>query len=255
MANLTSIILFQGESQVLNAIESVLFSTEIIILHDCTSGEDNLKILKKYNDRIKIIHQKMSSFSNQRNFGITHAKNEWIFFLDSDEVVSKKLENIILKSLNSKKYDGYMLRRIDFMWGKKISKGELLNIYLLRLAKKGFGKWSGMVHETWVGKGRVGKITEPILHSPHQSISEFLYEINKYTSIRSEELVEEKSKTNVMTILFYPLSKFVLNYFFKLGFLEGNRGFIILMMMSFHSFLVRSKTFDLAHKNKSKIVS
>ena len=254
MANLTSIILFQGESQVLNAIESVLFSNEIIILHDCTSGEENLKILKKYNSRIKTIHQKMSSFSNQRNFGITHSKNEWIFFLDADEVVSSKLQNIILKSLDSKKYDGYMMRRVDFMWGKKISKGELLNIYLLRLAKKNFGKWSGMVHETWVGKGKIGKISEPILHSPHQSIGEFLYEINKYTSIRSEELVEEKSKINMLSLLFYPLSKFVFNYFFKLGFLEGNRGFIISVMMSFHSFLARGKAFDLAHKNKSKII-
>lgn len=255
MAKLTTIILFQGESQVLAAIESTLFASEIIIVHDCLSGEENVKILRKYITRVRIIHQKMNSFSAQRNFGITHAKNEWIFFLDADEIVSKKLEHEILKAVSSKKFSAFMVRRIDYLWGKKISKGELLNIYLLRLGKKSFGKWTGMVHETWVGKEAVGRIAEPILHMPHQSMREFLYEINKYTTIRSEELVAYRTKVNVLSIIFYPFSKFILNYFFKLGFLEGNRGFIISMMMSFHSFLVRSKTYDIMNKNKSKIIS
>lgn len=255
MAKLTTIILFQGESQVLAAIESALFASEIIILHDCLSGEENVKILKKYSTRIRVIHQKMNSFSTQRNFGMNYAKNEWIFFLDADETVSKKLEHEILEAINSKKCSAFMIRRIDYLWGKKISKGELLNIYLLRLGKKSFGKWTGMVHETWTGKGTVGRIAEPILHRPHQSIGEFLYEINKYTTIRSEELTGYRTKINALAIIFYPFSKFILNYFFKLGFLEGNRGFIISMMMSFHSFLVRGKAYDLMNRNKSKTIS
>jgi len=248
---ISAIILFAGEKSVVNAISSVEFCNEIIIIHDCSSGEKNLAIIPKNISKQKTIHKKLTSFSDQRNFGLEQAIGDWILYIDADEVISIELKEEILKKTEKENINGYYLRRIDEFVGKKISKGELLNIYLLRLARRKTGKWSGVVHEKWNIKGDVGKLGNPIIHFPHPSLSEFLSEINKYTELRSSELHKARVNSNVFSIVLYPTVKFLINYVLKMGFLEGNRGFVLSMTMSFHSFLVRSKLYHSAHASVS----
>lgn len=68
-----------------------------------------------------------------------------------------------------------------------------------------------------------------------------LKEINLYTTIRAEELYKKGSYVNSISIIMYPLGKFILNYFFRRGFLDHIPGLIVALIMSFHSFLVRGK--------------
>ncbi len=128
--------------------------------------------------------------------------------------------------------------------------GETGSIKLLRLAKKDSGIWEGKVHERWKVKGKVWELKNPLLHCPHQTISEFLSEINFYSTIRTQELFDQGVKTSVWQIIIYPLGKFIQNYFFKRGFLDGIPGFVVATIMSFHSFLVRGKLWQLWEKNK-----
>jgi glycosyltransferase involved in cell wall biosynthesis len=53
---------------------------------DDGSNDDTPKILKRYKDSIKIITIKNSGVSTARNVGIKASLNEWICFLDSDDV-------------------------------------------------------------------------------------------------------------------------------------------------------------------------
>jgi hypothetical protein len=65
-------------------------------------------------------------------------------------------------------------------------------------------------------------------------------------------LFQQGKKTNILAIIFYPFGKFILNYFLKLGFLDGAPGFVYAFMMSFHSFLVRGKLYTLNHAKNRK---
>jgi len=97
-------------------------------------------------------------------------------------------------------------------------------------------------------KRKYARFKNCIFHYPHQTISEFLKEINLYTTIRAEELYEDNSKISIKQIIFYPKAKFILNYFLKLGFLDGIEGLIFAILMSFHSFLVRAKLWTYSKK-------
>lgn len=48
----------------------------------------------------------------------------------------------------------------------------------------------------------------------------------------------------LVEMILFPVGKFVWNYFFRLGFLDGMEGFIHAGMMSGHSFLVRAKVLN-----------
>ena len=74
-------------------------------------------------------------------------------------------------------------------------------------------------------------------------------EINYYTDLRAQELLNNGVKVKIYHIVLYPIAKFILNYIFKLGFLDGLEGLIFAILMSFHSFLVRAKLWILLRKD------
>lgn len=63
--------------------------------------------------------------------------------------------------------------------------------------------------------------------------------------MRAEELFSKKVTISFFSILIYPSAKFVLNYLVKQGFRDGIQGLVMALMMSFHSFLVRGKLWQI----------
>ncbi len=250
---ISAVILVKNEEKnIVNCLDDLLTFDEIIIVDDYSTDKTS-EILKKYekdHPKIKIFKRKLDNdFSAQREFGISKAKNDWIFFVDADERVSKELSTEIkeIATVNSK-YDGFLIKRIDFMWGRELKHGETGSIELLRVFRKNKGSLKGKVHEVWVTEGYVEKLTNPILHYPHESISEFLGEINFYSDLRAQELYQAGKKTGFLRIIIYPKGKFFLNYILRGGFLDGTAGIVHAGMMSLHSFLVRGKLWLLWQK-------
>ncbi len=228
------------EKNIKECLESVRWADELIIIDDY-SIDNTIKIAEKYTK--KIYQRKLAgNFSSQRNFAISKANTKWVFFVDADERIPEELKNEIIGILSfNNAYDAYKIRRIDNMWSKKIKHGEQGSTKILRLFKKEKGKSVGKVHEVIKINGKVGELNNYIIHYPHQSIAQFLKEINIYSTIRANELYDQKIKTNAVLILAYTVGKFIKNYFFMLGFLDGVRGLLLALLMSLHSFLSRGK--------------
>jgi len=245
------VLTHDDENTIETCLESVRFTNEIVIVDDFSSDQ-TLNISKKFTKKIYKRHL-TNNFSNQRNFGISKAKNTWVLCLDSDEVISYDLQEEIVRVVNSSSSQyGYRLKRYDMMWGKKLKYGEIGDTNLLRLAKKNAGKFEGKVHEKWSIKGEIGELKNPLYHYPHQTLREFVSEINQYSSIRARELYDKKVNVSVLDIVFYPTSKFIVNFFFKCGFFDGIQGLMFAITMSFHSFLVRSKLWLIYDQEKNK---
>ena len=76
-------------------------------------------------------------------------------------------------------------------------------------------------------------LQNPLYHYPHQTVAEFLSAINHYTNIRAKELYKKKASATWFTIILYPITKFVLNYILRLGFLDGWQGYYIAWSIAF----------------------
>lgn len=248
----SAVILTKNEEQnIIDCIETVLFCDEILIIDD--NSEDRTVDLAKRlkNPKISIITRSLeNNFAEQRNFALTQVKNHWVLFVDADERVSDALHYEILNHVHNSldMSVGYFIKRIDTMWGKKLLHGETGSAKFLRLGKKNAGRWEGAVHERWIINGKTETLNHPLMHYPHQTLTEFLTEINTYTTIRAQELYKKGKKSSWWSIIFYTKAKFFINYIVKLGLLDGVPGFVVAMLMSFHSFLVRGKLWLLWHK-------
>ncbi len=255
---LTTIVLTKNsEKEIEKCLHTLRFSDEILVIDD-DSSDKTVAFAKKLGARI-ITHSLANDFAKQRNFALEHAKGDWVLFVDSDEVVSDALASEIESRIKRPfrpesgnqevSENGYFVQRRDYMWGKEIFHGENGSTLLLRLAKKDAGRWEGKVHEVWQIKGNVGLLGNTLHHYPHPTLTEFLTDINRYTTIRAEELYTKGVRTSWYHVLLYPKAKFVQNYIIKMGFLDGTIGFILAMLMSLHSFLVRGKLWQLQKNN------
>jgi len=249
---ISAVVLVKNQSEQLKkCLDSLTWCDEVIVIDDF-SEDDSVSIAKESGARI-FQRYLSNNFSEQRNFGLDKAKNQWVFFVDADEVVTpalaKEIHELISQFLPTA--NGFFIKRTDYLWGQRLTHGEVGSKKLLRIGKKGKGEWVGAVHEEWKVFGSVGLFNNELSHFPHQTMGEFLSEINTYSSLRAEELREKNVKYPVIAILLFPLGKFVQNYFIKRGFQDGPAGIIVALMMSFHSFLVRGKLW-LAWNTKKK---
>lgn len=236
------------EKNIQRCLASLQWCDEVIVIDDFSSDE-TVEIAKKSNATV-YQHALDGDFAKQRNFGLVKATNDWVFFVDADEVVSKALADEIYQQTSQflTSANGFFVHREDILWGKTLRHGEIGDVKLLRLAKKEKGEWVGQVHETWEVPQPLATLKNPLQHYPHQSVADFLSEINTYSTLRAHELFAQKRRTNFFEILLYPSGKFFVTFFIKQGFRDGVPGLLVATMMSFHSFLVRGKLWLLWRK-------
>lgn len=249
---ISTVVLTKNEQKnIKECLESLKWGGEIVVIDDYS--EDNTREVAKSLGAKVFLHHLDNDFAQQRNFALRQAQGDWVLFIDADERISPALATEIQYKVSSippkagpplaEKYQGFYLKRRDFFGGRWLRYGETANVKLLRLGRKGAGEWQRQVHEVWEIKRKVGELKNPILHYPHQTITEFLENINFFSTLHAEVLFKERVKTNLFQIIVYPLGKFFQNYFLRLGFLDGTPGLIVALMMSFHSFLARGKLY------------
>jgi len=82
--------LYNKEISVRSTVESVLNQTwphfELVIIND-GSTDNSLSVVKSFKDpRIRVVSQNNNGVSNARNRGIKESKNDYIVFLDADDL-------------------------------------------------------------------------------------------------------------------------------------------------------------------------
>lgn len=238
-----SIICFNEEKKIKRCLESVKWADEIVVL-DSFSTDKTLEICKEYTDKI---HQhKFDGHIQQKNRAIDLCKNEWVFCIDADEVVSNELKESIL-SIDTVKteFKGFAVPRKVFYLGKWINHGGWYPDYKIRFFNKKYGKWGGInPHDTVIVKRKTANLNGDLQHYSYENIKAHIDQVNKFTDIMALEYGKIGEKPSVINLTIRPFIKFIKMYFLKLGFLDGKRGFIIAVIASFYVFMKFVKLFE-----------
>lgn len=174
-------------------------------------------------------------FAGARNKLLQKAKEDWVLFVDTDETVSESLKKE-LGNLDPKDFKGFYIKRKIIFLNKEIGEDKVL-----RLGKKGSGKWGRKVHETWNIQGKVGTLKNYLIHNTSGDLKSYIEKMNKYSDLHAMENMNEGKKANIFKIIAYPKAKFIQNIF-------AGRGFTFAMLQSFHSFLGWAKLWEIQHE-------
>lgn len=231
---LTAAIISKTEKINQLILDSISFADEIIIVVD--SPEKKSKISGKLHF---YYHPLENNFASQRNFAINNAHGDWVLFVDDDEYVGTELTREIQQKILQTKYSGFFLNRIDVCFHQPLLHGETGNTKLLRLAKRSSGKFKRPVHEVWKVSGEVGELLSPLYHNKDNFVSGFINRMTQYSDIDADILTKENKPFSYWRLLLNPKGKFIINYFGKLGLLDGTVGLISAYLMSIQSLTVR----------------
>jgi glycosyltransferase involved in cell wall biosynthesis len=223
-----TVITLNEEKCLVRCLESVKNLVDEIVVIDSGSNDKTVEIARKFG--AKVFERKFDNYANQKNFASQKSEGEWILSLDADEEISEGLASEVKKAILSDKYDAYSIPRRNIIFGKFIRytrwQSELdRHVWLW---KKGEGKWEGNVHEELSVNERVGKLKNPKIHHQYETVSEFLQMMNKYSSLETDR------KFSYARFFWDPFYNFVVRYFYRLGFLDGWRGFVLSYLMAIY---------------------
>lgn len=202
---------------------------------------------------ITVENKEITDFSQVRNQALKKATQKWVFFLDSDELITHESVAEISKIIQRDSLDGVMVKRQDVFYHQLINHGEAGRMRMLRMGKKSKMTWERPVHEVAKIDGVVGRSNIKIIHCAHSSLNKFLTSIINYAEIEAKYRIKLNYKLNLLSLITFPVGKFINNFLLKRGFLDGWRGLSYALMMSLHSFCVRIFQYELQYqKNYEK---
>jgi glycosyltransferase involved in cell wall biosynthesis len=226
--SLSVVIITKNEEKLIgDAIQSAKFANEVLIL-DSNSSDKTCEIALRMGARVE--QHDWLGFGKQKNLAVNLAINDWVFVLDSDERITKELQQEILSEIDKPSSNGYLVPRLNWFFGKSIKTCGLYPDYSLRLYNKHMGSFSEVdVHESVNVQGKVSKLKNHMIHLAYDNVDEFILKQKKYSNL-------SQKKKNIFKALFSPIWTFFKIYILKQGFMEGWRGFIIAKVYAKYTF-------------------
>ena len=233
------IITYNEEKNIAAALESVSWADELVVV-DSNSTDRTIDIAAEMGARV--IVRDWPGFSQQKQFGVDAAANDWILSLDADERVTPQLRTEIeaIKSSNTPA-DGYRVPRLSTYMDREIRHSGWYPDRQLRFFDRRKGRWNGRtIHES-VEMGPDAKVAElayDILHFSVESAAHHHKMIGeRYAPLGARQMFERGVTTSHFRIAAAGPIAFVRSYVFKLGFLDGFPGFCIARFAAYHAYL------------------
>ena len=228
------ILITKNEEVNLSRVLGHLKGFEEIIAVDSDSTDLTREIAKQAG--AKVFVRPFDDFAAQKNFALGKATQNWVFSLDADEIPSKALIQSVQETVENKSQDkaGFRVRRRNIHFGRVLKWGGQGEDSPLRLFKKGSGQFTGIVHEKFVTKGKIGRLQGELLHDSNRTVGEYLQKLVQYTHLEAEVAKKTRTGTTLWHWGMKPFFRFLYTYFFRLGFLDGFEGFLFHSLSSFY---------------------
>lgn len=206
-------------------LDSLHRFSEVVLL-DSGSTDRTLEIASHY-PNVTIHRTAFIGFGPLHNLAASLCSHDWIFSIDSDEVVTEELtEEILTLNLDPSKI--YSVERHNFFNGKRI-KGcaGWSPDWVQRIYHRGKTKFTdALVHERVISDHLISeRLHNPLLHTPYLEINDFLAKMQHYTTLSAKQ--SNKSSPPFFKILLHSWYAFFKSYILKGGFLAGKEGYII----------------------------
>lgn len=222
------IITFNEAEKIARCISSVQPIADEIVVVDSHSTDDTVTICR--NMGCKIIAHDFSGHIEQKNFAITQASSPFILSLDADEALDEEAQKSISLIKTDWQYNGYTFNRLNNYCGHWVKFSGWYPDKKLRLWDSRQGEWKGQnPHDRFeLKKGLTSSHSSGnILHYTIDSPEQHLKQIEYFTDISSRALFDKGKSASILKLIISPVVKFIRDFFWKLGFLDGWAGWMI----------------------------
>ncbi|HUO06390.1 MAG TPA: glycosyltransferase family 2 protein [Candidatus Binataceae bacterium] len=230
-------------------LKSAWFCDEKLVI-DSNSTDNTVAIARDLGADVTV--HEFTNYVTQKQMALDRAHGDWVLLMDADEQATHLLGEEILRTIAAPDAaDGYHIRRILYHLGHYYSH----SIYPdtpVRLFRRDHGHIGGRdPHDKVVVDGRIGRLSESILHFSYRDIADHVATINRFSTRAANE--HQPNALTVVRMFTNPAWRFFNFYVIRGGFRDGGRGLYAAMSAAFYVFLKYAKLYERRLKSRTPL--
>ena len=252
-------------------IESLRWADEIFVV-DGGSTDNTVSLAQARG--ATVLSNPWVGYAAQKNWALLKLplRNDWILFLDADEVVTRELRREIARVVEhpDDSCDAYFVNRRMVFLGRCLRHVWWYPDRTVRLVRRSAGGSfeDRSVHERWVCPGRVGTLEADLVHENVKPLHEYVERLNRYSTLEALEILRwrwvgksgdvratfsgnsaERRRALKLRVWYHlpfrPFLRLLWTWIFRLGFLDGSEGWIFTQLHLCYEVLIDIKLREL----------
>lgn len=225
-----------------------------IVLVDDGSTDGTHQIAAEAGEIVNLIAHPMTKeggFAGQRNAGIEAATGDWLIHLDCDERITPELRAEIIEKTADTTLNALRYKRLNYFMHRPMRHGGWDSWNRPQIARAGFHRFTGIVHETCEidgGEAKIGQLNEIMHHLNDHDFGQRLAKSTQYSQMEADKLIASGQRISPGSLVTRPLREFVKKYLLQQGFRDGVPGLIAACHSATSIFRIRALAWD--HDNK-----
>ncbi len=203
----------------------------------------------------RVVHHEFEGHIEQKNAALDLCTHDHVLSLDADEALDERLRQSVRMTLGAWTFDAYRMNRLTQYCGSWIRHGGWYPDVKVRLFRRSKGRWTGInPHDEFRltdRSSRIGVLEGDILHYSYESIADHLRQIDYFTGITAGEYHALGRGAPLWKLLVSPPVRFLRDYCFRGGFLDGIDGLIIAVLSSYAVFIKYARVRHLSRGEKN----
>lgn len=268
------------QSNIVECLRRLLWASEIAVI-DSNSRDETVPLAQAMGADVYQFRYSAAGWPKKKNWALEHVpwRHEWVLIVDADEHITPELAREIEAVITGRSVprrpgcgDGYWINRRFMFMGKWLRYGGWYPSYNLRLFRHAVGRYERIgnlgdtgsgdneVHEHPVlSTGDAGYLEHDMLHYAYPDLSVWVEKHNRYTTweahaieaggagqVRASPfggLIERRRwlKARARRLPCRPTLRFIYNYIFQRGFLDGYPGFVMARLMAWYELMSTAK--------------
>jgi glycosyltransferase involved in cell wall biosynthesis len=227
------------EGQLADCLAGLGFADEVVVVLDrCQDG--SAEIARRFTDRL--VEGAWEREGSRRQAGIGACLGEWILEIDADERVTPALAAEIDRVVTGSPYAWHLIPVDNYIGARLVRRGwgaSFGRSAHAALFRKGAKEWGGQrVHPAVTLSGTQGaRLSAPIVHLVDRDISAMLHRLDRYSSLRAQDLRDSGDIGGYGRNLRRIVSRFCKCYIARSGYREGPYGFLIALCAALYPIL------------------
>ncbi|MDR9424079.1 MAG: glycosyltransferase family 2 protein [Marinobacter sp.] len=218
-------------------LDSLSFADEIVVL-DSGSTDSTVAMAERSGARV-FKSDDWPGFGPQRQHAQECARGEWLFWVDTDEVVTDELAESIQSAVASgQKNTVFQVKRLSWFFGRFIHHSGWYPDKVVRLYRRDeYAYDDAPVHEKVRCPGAVVETLEgDLLHYTATNFAGYMAKSLRYADDWAEARVAQGKTASLFSACTHSGGAFIRKYLLQKGFLDGQHGFLLAVTTAIYVF-------------------
>jgi len=232
------IVAKDAEKKIGRLLSSLKGLSDDVIVVDTGSSDTTPAIAEKAGAKLHRLPWK--GYGKSKNEAIDFAKYDWILSLDSDEEIDQELYQQLKewKPLNDTTIHQVLWK--NFFGEQWIRHSDWGNSWKKRVFNKNVARWDDAIaHEDLTSDQplQFERFKGYLNHYTFSDSREYASKMINSAMITAEKYHQLGKEAGLLKLLFAPWFSFLKTYFFKFGFLDGYKGWVIAKTTAYYTFI------------------